>query len=74
MVFPSMVVVVVASRLLTFCRMGVDECRVLAREMVGVWINYGFDYMDIRHMYEKEMLGVDKEKDNITIFYFENTS
>ena len=64
--FPRMGVVV-ACRLLTICRMSEEECRVLARKMVGVWVNYGFDYVDIRHMYEKGMLGVDKEKDNISL-------
>ena len=38
--FPHMGVVV-ASRLLTICRMSEEECRVLAREMVGVWVNFG---------------------------------
>ena len=64
--FPRMGVML-AFRLPTICRMSEDKCRVLAREMVGVWVNYGFDYVDIRHMYEMGMLGMAKEKDNISL-------
>lgn len=63
--------VVLASRLLTICRMSEDECRVMAREMVGVWVNYGFDYKDIRHIYEKKMLGMGKEKDSISLIFLD---
>ena len=60
-------VVVLAIRLFNMCRMSEDECKMLARSMVGVWVNYGFDYMEMRNMYEKEMIGVNKEKDNMSL-------
>eukprot|EP00092_Neocalanus_flemingeri_P025448 GFUD01027590.1.p1 GENE.GFUD01027590.1~~GFUD01027590.1.p1 ORF type:complete len:790 (+),score=229.78 GFUD01027590.1:53-2422(+) len=64
--YPRMVVVL-SYRLCYSCRMGVEECKVLARAMVGVWINYGFDYLEMKDMYEKERMGEGKGMDNLSL-------
>eukprot|EP00092_Neocalanus_flemingeri_P002784 GFUD01002981.1.p1 GENE.GFUD01002981.1~~GFUD01002981.1.p1 ORF type:complete len:779 (+),score=209.75 GFUD01002981.1:40-2376(+) len=64
--YPRMVVVL-AYRLYYSCHMGVDECKVLARAMVGVWVNYGFEYMEIQDMYKKERMGEGKGMDNLSL-------
>ena len=63
----SRMVIGFAFRLSQTCRMSEDECKVLARAMVGVWVNYGFDYMEISDIYEREKIGKDNEKDNLSL-------
>ena len=56
-----------ACRLFKICRMSEEQCLKMARSMVGVWVNFGFDYLDMRKMYDKEMLGMEKDADNVSL-------
>ena len=58
---------VLACRLFKICRMSEEQCLKMARSMVGVWVNFGFDYLDMRKMYDKEMLGMEKDADNVSL-------